>query len=251
MATLDVSIDALKAQFEQINDIDQKLAAASGAASAGKRSILNRAVSDQQDTSGPVVANFVAELENSNFEIETLAGVVYGIIKGLEDSYKDQIDAWLDEQAKELEESAEDISDNERDELVAEAKKLRQVYTAMRNMLEIMGEDVSSVPEPKRLTGARGARGPRMKKRYNYTFDGKPRSDSMNNISSIFATECGDIEGWTGTKDLKEFMANNKFDFDNPPDNYEVTLPNGKVLSMVVDTVEESYEGEGDESDED
>lgn len=248
-----VTVESLQETYDAIVSIDEKIDAASGTTAAGKRAMTNRLVEDEKDSWTPAVQNFVGEIRNGNLPIEKVIGVVNGIISGLTSEFGAEMDEHLDAEVERLKSQAPEVSESELEELLNEGREQRKVYDAMRTVLDLLGEDVSGIPTPKRLSGARGPRGPRLSKKYNYTIDGKGRSDNTNTLSSIYQTDIKGTEGcedWTGTKQLKEFMAENGFDFDDPQDEFEVTLPNNKVLGMTVASVDESYGSDGDEGEE-
>jgi hypothetical protein len=233
---ISVSPDTLRAKFDEIAVIDEKLDSVSGGADSGKRALANQIASETSGSWKKVADNLVASLAKIE-DPNDLTGAVTGLIKSVNDSFKESIDKYLTEQVEARKNDAPAVSDDEVAELSTSRKELVEQYKALRQILEMFGNDVSTIPEPKKRTGSRGKRGPRVLTNFSFSIDGKERTSSQNSLSSIANTVCADLN-WK-TADLKNWLAEQGLDFQNPEDSWEYTLPNGKVISGVVMEVDD------------
>jgi hypothetical protein len=227
---ISVTLDSLRDKYSEIETIDQQLDAASGSESAGKRALVNALVAENEN----VWKKPADSLVNSLNKIEDVAirtAAFHGVVKALNDSFKDQIEEFLAKEVEARKSDAVVVPPEEIETLSTSRKNLVEQYKALRNILEMFGQDVTTVPEPKKRTGARGKRGPRVLQGYNYSIDGKERSASQNSLSSIANTVCSDL-GWK-TVDLRNFLTEQGIDLTDPPETFSVTLPNNHVLAAV------------------
>lgn len=235
-AGISVTPDTLRAKFDEIDAIDSKLDSVSGGADSGKRALANQIASETSASWKKVADNLVTNLGKIE-DPNDLTGAVTGLIKAVNDSFKESIDKYLTEQVEARKSDAPAVSDSEIDELTSSRKELVDQYKALRQILEMFGNDVSAIPEPKKRTGSRGKRGPRVLTNYSFSVDGKERTSSQNSLSSIANTVCSDLN-WK-TLDLKNWLGEQGLDFQNPPEEFSYTLPNGKVLSAVAVEVDD------------
>lgn len=249
MEGISVTPEALRAKVNEILELDEQLAAASGSTALGKRALANSITSEREGVWRELVdavVNKIAEAESDN---EALVALVTALDKGVTDRFGKQVDEFLQAQVEANSSEQIKLSDDELQNLTNHAKELRKQEKALREILVMFGMNVDDIPEPKRLTGSRGKRGPRVFSRYNYSVDGQPRTESQNSLSSIANTVAPD--DWNTPK-LREFISSQGIDINNPPDEWSVTLPNGKVVSAVKKSVEDVYEtSDDDDGDED
>lgn len=244
MTEIAVSPEVLRSKYGEIVVLDEKIAAASGSDSAGKRAIANAIASETTDIWTPVAEQVVAHVQTLSGN--DLVGTFTALVRALNENFREDVDGILSGLVEERSSDVPQVSDEELEDILKQRKVLSDEYKALRNILEMFGQDVSDIPEPKRMTGSRGPRGPRTLSKYDYSIDGEPRSKTQNSLSSIANTVCKDLN-WK-TKDLREFLVSQGLDLENPGDTWEYTLPNGKVLSAVKSAEDEDSEGETGET---
>jgi hypothetical protein len=249
---LQVSPALLKSLYSDISQLDEKIASASGNDSAGKRAIANAIAADTSDDWN-AVATQVVEFA-SDLTIEQKIGLLTGVTKALKDALGDDVDEYLTAKAEENKSDAPEVSDEELNTLLATRREKTDQYKSIRNILEMFGSDVSDIPEPKRMTGSRGPRGPRTLSNFDYSVNGEPRSKSQNSLSSIASTVCGPL-GWK-TKELREYLVSQGLNITEPPETWSYDLPafpDGKVVTIsAVKSADAPEEPESDtEPDED
>jgi hypothetical protein len=234
---ISVTPDTLRAKFGEIQVIDEKLDAVSGGADSGKRALANQIAAETSGSWKKDADKVIALFQKNQEDPNLLVGYVTGFIKEINDNFKESIDKFLTEQVEARKNDAPVVSDDEVAGLTTDRKELVEQYKVLRQILEMFGHDVSTIPEPKKRTGSRGKRGPRVLTNFSFSIDGKERTSSQNSLSSIANTVCADLN-WK-TADLKNWLAEQGLDFQNPEDSWEFTLPNGKVISGVIMEVDE------------
>lgn len=253
--SLTLDIEALQSKASEVATLDEKLDAASDSENAGKIALTNQLVKEHEDVWKPVSDQLNTAIETElGTNPETLAASYNGILRSLREKFKKTVEEYIvarvEENKTETDESAK-VSQEEYDAWMTERRELVKQFQAMKEVMELVGMDVDSVTPPKKRTGApRGKRGPRTFTNYQFSIDGKPRAESSNSLSSIAGTVTKDLN-WR-VNDLHNFLTENDIDLQNPPESFEVTLPNGKVLSGVRQEVPEgSVSDEEPEEDED
>lgn len=237
---ISVSVDTLKEKYNEIAEIDEQLAAASGSTTRGKRAIANQLITEYEGTFGDKVEAVVKTF--ADFDDDVLAAAVYSLKKAVKDELEERVDDFLEAKVAETQEETPELSEDEVSGLVDTRKERYQEYKAVKEILEMFGEDISGVPEPKSMRGARGPRGPRALSKYQYSLDGEALPSSRNTIASI-ASE----NGFEKAKDLRDFLKEQEIDTSNPPVEWEVELPNGVTLSA---SKKEEFITEEDEEEE-
>lgn len=242
-----VSVDlaSLQAKYDEISALDEKLDAASGSEAAGKRAIASAIASETESSWRKAADSILKGLAGQ--DVKTQVGVYTGLIHTLQDQYRDVVDEFLSEEVERTKADQPQVSQEEVEELTKQRRVALDQFRALRNILDIFQTDTTTVPEPKKRTGSRGPRGPRVLKGFNFFIDGVARSESQNNLSSIANTVCDDL-GWK-TAELKNFLTENGVDLENPGSGFEVTLPNNKVLKAVAGPVSETDSEETPEED--
>lgn len=252
---ISVTPDKLKAKLTEINQIDEQLDAASGSEQAGRRALANQ-YADQYKTQWVKPAEQITNVLKNTEDQEEVAAIFYGIVNSLSKEFKTKIDAFLDNQVQENKVDSPKLNDEEIQTLQKERREAVDQYRALRQILEMFGSDVSGIAEPKKMTGSRGKRGPKVLENYVFFIDDKERPGSS--LSILANTVTSDLK-WK-TNDLRNFL-NEKlaefgdgFSLENPPggeDGFEVTLPNGKVFKAVPGEPEAVEDSNGEEPDDD
>lgn len=241
---ISVNVGMLQSKYDEISEIDEKLDAASGNEQAGKRALSNRIAEETKSQWEDPVSNIVSSF-NQIEDLTVLIGAINGLQKLLKDNFGEKTEAYLKEQVEASKKDAPQVSADEVEQLLNNRKDLVNQYRALKNMLDVFGIDSSSVPEPKKMTGSRGKRGPRVLTNYAFSIDGKELSASQNSLSAVANNICKDIAGGWKVKDLREFLTAQGIDLTNPPSEFEVTLPNNKVLgAKVVEVDDDDVEDE-------
>ncbi len=245
-----VDPEALRALSLEAARLDEEIAAASGSVSQGKRAYLNSLVNTRMDDDlNSFVQDIVSNLSNVS-EVEDLIALTESLDRAIKQHFGEQIDKHVDAylEANKPEES-EKVSDTELESMMDKARTLRKRFDSMAGVLEMFGFDISDIQRPKRLSGSRGPRGPRTLSKFDYFVDGVARTKHQNSLSSIASTLLKDTE-LGKTKHLREWLVQQGLDIENPPDEWEYTLPNGKVLKAVKSEETDEYEA-SDDDDED
>jgi hypothetical protein len=238
---LSVDVNTLLDKYQEIASVDEQLDAASGSEQAGKRALANSVSAETQKSWEKPVSNLVKTIQGFDSP-ELIVGTYTAIQKALRDNFQEQVDKFLTELAASRQSETVTLTPEQLEELNTARKQLVEEYKAIANILEMFKFDISGVPTPKKRTGSRGPRGPRVFGRYVFSIDGKERTASQNSLSSIANTVCKDL-GWA-TADLRNFLVENGFDVENPPETFEVVIPDpvNKTLTMVLS--EDEDEGE-------
>lgn len=247
---LNVSVEELQSVYDEIANLDDKIAAASGSDTMGKRAYLNSLFNDRQETLQPFIDQVINHLRTNLENPEDLAAAVTGLDKAINDAFSKSVDELATKYVEANKTETPQVSEDELNQLTNEARELRKKYNAMRGVLEMFGFDVASVPEPKKMSGARGPRGPRTLSSFNYHVDGKPRTESQNSLSSIANTVFKDTP-FSQTKALREELARQGLDLQNPPDEWEYTISIGDGKSVKISAFKSSEKDEFVKSDDD
>lgn len=225
-AGVEVTPDALRDKFEEINEIDVRLDAASGG-TRGKRAIKSALVIEHSDKNEKFVDSVLNTLNEKLTGEQRLAAVVH-LSRVLKDAFSDEVDEYVDEKIEEQQEEQEALSEAEADALIEQRKELHSQYNALKNILEMFGTDVSDIPEPKSRRGRRGKRGPRTLSQFQYSIDGEELDEDSNSLATV-----AQRLGVDGVKELKRIVSeenNIPLTKDEVPDDWEVKI-NDHVLA--------------------
>lgn len=249
---IQISVSRLQEIFDEITVVDDKLAAATGSTEMGKRAYANSLVVEHGSEFESLIEQLVTGFGNVTDTPAILTAGVTAVQTALKDKFGKQIDEFLTAYVESNKSEAPEVSESEVDELTSQAKELRKQYNVLRPTLEMFGLDPSSVPEPKKMTGSRGKRGPRTLSFFDYSVDGKERSKTQNSLSSIANTVFKDTEFGT-TKALREELARQGLDLQNPPEtwSYTLALPDDKSVTISAVKNEEKDEFSSSDDDED
>lgn len=250
---LNVTVEELQSVYNEIDALDSQIAAASGSDAMGKRAYLNSLFNERQPSLQPFIDQVIMHLTTQlSDDPESLAAAVNGLDRAISDAFGKQVDELATKFVEANKTEAPAVSDEELSNLTNAARELRKRYNALRGVLDMFGFDVSSVPEPKKLSGARGPRGPRTLSNFNYFVDGKPRTESQNSLSSISNTVFKDTP-FREAKALREELARQGLDLQNPPEEwaYDVVLDGDKKVKIsAVKSAEKDEYVKSDDDDE-
>lgn len=243
---ISVNVDLLMNKYREIAAIDEKLDSITDA--GGKRAIANAIVDETKDSWEKPVTSVIASLTGISDD-RVLVGSYTALVKALRESFNERVDKFLTEQKESQGTEVVQLSADEISALTTQRRQLNEEFKALEQVLELFDMDTSNVPRPKKRTGSRGKRGPRVFSKYVFSIDGTERTASQNSLSSIANTVCkgeGFENDWK-SGDLRTFLSEQGIDLTNPPDSFSVTLPNGKVLSAQKQEAGEDEEEEEDE----
>lgn len=252
-----VDVSVLEGTRQEIAELDEQLQAASGSATAGKRSIANEYAERYSETWEPNVTQVEQWL--ASLDEDELVGAYTAINKAIRGKYAETVDKVLEIQFDERKDQAPTFTDAQITEMVDARKEKVKHFRALKELLKMFGQEVDHVADPPKWVGTRGPRGKRVwGKKYRFSIgerdnDGnvinlKERTDSQNSLSSIAATVMK-----TETRELQKILADAGIT-DTPPDEGEVDFPdaNGKtrVLRWVKTEVAEVEDEEDEDDDE-
>lgn len=244
--TLSLSVDNLKAKADEIAAIDAQLDADSD--KAGKVAIQNSLASAHEDKWKSVADKLISAFENID-DVDVFVANYSGVMSALRTKFKERVDTRLTELFdKKQAEGGEQVTltDEQIAELTTQRREFVEQFKALQNILKLYGQDVSTVPAPKKRTGSRGKRGPRVLTGYTYLVDGEERKGSLSTIASTVTKELG----WK-VSELRNYLIEKGIDLNDPPPQFEVELPTDppKTLTAVKGVVTASDE-EDEEDDE-
>lgn len=227
-----------------IKAIDEKLAYES----AGKTKVLNEAVNGVAENQD--LQNFITNARNliDQFHGAERIGIIVTLRRLLrEEDYEKEVNDYVNANVVKVEKP----SDEEIAELREKRKKAVNVAESIKNLIgQTHPERAAQLPEFKNLRGAvgkTGARGPRLKKDYNFVVDG-----------DIVGTTLGDVKDAVKADSVKTLRGkieeqNPNFDWDNSPSRFEFSFndSDGKVHKIVASekSNNESPSDPGDDDD--
>lgn len=246
-----IDLTALQSLAQQIVQVDEKLAAASGNETAMKQSVIDKVVAENRAGIDTVINTLLPQFGGGTapdgspippLPVGVLVGVFYELPKAMGEEFSGQIDEIV---GKKVEELSAGVKQNV-DPLKAERKELVDTFKAMEAILNHLKIDTSSVPLPRRSggrpSGSGGGRSGAGKSGQNkegmrYYIDGKAQPPSQNSLSS---TNWYSSMGCAGTPEapdrfttpqFREYLTGNHIVYDGSVDAWEVKLPNGKTVS--------------------
>jgi len=244
MSGIQVDKESLVAKKREIDEMDVVLDAQSGSKSAGKRAVIN-----SLETRGNTdFTNSVVDKLLENFEDEELIATYFTLVSALEESLKEDAEIFVDARVKEGSVSnAEKLSDAELVDLAAKRKSAVEEFKALKNILEMFGQDVDDISVPKTRRGSRGPRGPRTLSKYQYQVNETVLEPSVNSLSTV-AKLCGHD---TKVKELRTHIESQGIDLKSPPAEWEAELPHevGTLKAYPLPEYKEELETDDDEDD--
>lgn len=233
-----VSRESLLENLRQINDIDERVNAAAGNKSAGRRAIANQLATQYSQVANPVSDQLSKFLDG--LDQETLAGVFTKLIEDVKNQFAKSVDTFLDTKVETLP-TAPPLSSEEAAELSDRRKTLVITHNALRTVLEMFHTEVSDIPEPKKRTGATGVRGPRPSSLIDWEIDDE---DFKGKIAAV--AEKLDFPGENlrnKAKAIRVWIEENvkdaegkAIDMSNPPARMSFVAPNGATVVGTYDT---------------
>lgn len=225
-------------------EIDEKLDSLTDTKAAGKRATINKLIAEAEDSWKPLVDSFQAKLGTA--PEETMLGVFYGITRGLSDVFGKQAAEKLDEIVNTLPEATPLISPEE----VPALQKLRSEFYAQIKATINLAEQfygASDMVMPRKRTGSKGPRGKRALSFYTFYVEDKEYANLKAVIEDY--TQFEKVSALTAA--IKEVGENSdpKWNLTEPPEQWEFTLPDGKIL-VGKDTRDDSDEGDDEDEDE-
>lgn len=219
-----VSPEVLREKVEAIAEIDTQLDAATGG-TAGKRAIANQVVAEHTDKVQKFVDSVVAQLAEK-FEDEVQVAAYTALNNSLK-PVGESVDKFLEAAVAAQTKDAVTLSEEEVGNLSTERKELYEQYKAIKNILEMLGGDISDVPEPVIRRGSRGPRGPRALSQFQYAINGEELSDDDNSLGFVASRE------GVSTKELKAHIESKNVPLAAAKiaDDWEVELPSGATLT--------------------
>lgn len=241
---MEFSPEGLRKFYQEINGIDEKLDAASGSAKAGRRAVTSQLIAAHQEQ----VTGYTDSLNENlaNLDDETLVAIVSGIQKFLEDQYDDRVDGIVDERIAANKSAATEVklSDEETAALLERRRSLLKTFDALRTLLSGFPqyeEELGTIPDPKRRTGPRGSRGPRLLSQYDYFVDGEEVPG--NSLAAVVAL----LPGIEKVEELKVNFEGQGWNRKAPGDEFEYevsgkTVKGVKNAALAVDDTDEEEE---------
>lgn len=253
-----MQVDLATAQelFSEIESLDEVIAAASGSTEAGKRAIANQIAAETESEYSKTVSQVVSAITKIEDE-KVQVGLFTALQTALKKNFGEAVETYLNKEVEARKTDTPSVSPEELEKAVTDRKELVNRFKALKNLLDMWGEDTSVLGEIKQWRGPRGPqgkRGPRLPKNLQLSIDGKDRSATQNSLSSIAATVCkgeGFESDWSAN-DLRTWLGEQGFDFENVPATFEYTLPNGKVLAgrLTDDVADDDDDENEDETEE-
>jgi len=233
----------------QIDEIDEKLDAAAGSQTAGRRALTNSLIKDNQETVDKLASQMTEVFNRMRTEkpVEFFVGVYSGVLREVAKSFDDTVKEYLDSQVEKVKENTPSFTEEELKGLSEDRKDLAKKWRGIREILEMMEEDLEGVEEPKRRTGSHGKRGPRKISLFTWSVDGVRQAAEVDTLAGVAASN-----GYENAKELRDALNTAGVDTKNPPDQISFSLKNGKTLTGVkkaVDTEDDTEEDEDEDED--
>lgn len=235
---LQVLHDDLHAKIDQI---DEKLDSQVNQKTAGKRSIVNGLIEDAKGSWEPVGNQLVEQLKTAPVDVQI--GIYYGLLRMLNGEFSKSLSEAVDDLAKDIPETpAEVISEEELKELSAARSELYAKVKQLVEMNETFGGG-ANMRMPKRRTGGRGPRGPRAISAFTFEVEGTTYG-KLKDVAEVY-------DQYDKVKDLTAAIRAAGIDLKNPPERFEFTLPDGKILVGIKgDLPATESDDDGDEEEE-
>lgn len=243
---IQVTPDALREKGSAIAEIDVTLDSQAGSKSAGKRAHRNAIVAEANTD---FVSSVISTL-NDKFPDQTERFAAYfALSDALDEAFGKEADAFLEDLVNSSQATdAEKLSDEEISALEEQRKTLVNEFKALKNILEMFGQDVSDVPDPKIRRGSRGPRGPRTLSKFQYRVNETDLEDDVNSLSTV--AKLAGLDG--GVKELKSIITDAGVDLKNPPTEWDVEVNElVHLYASVMPQYEADFENGDDESDDD
>lgn len=243
MAGIQVDVEALKAKSAEIQEMDVVLDAQSGSKAAGKRSVQNKLIAENAEDK--FIQSVIDNLRKK-FEGDALYATVLALSSQVDDEFSDEIDQRVDEIVESQKtEDVEKLSDEQVAELQETRKEKVKEFKALANILEMFGQDISSVPEPKVRRGSRGPRGPRTLSKFQYQVNETVLDPEVNSLATV-----AKLSGGVKVGELKKHIEAQGIDLKNPPAEWTAELPHdvGTLTATALPEYADDFAEEEDEN---
>lgn len=214
-----------------INDIDRKLDSRLDPSVAGKRTLINERIESTKDSWEDAVNGLLSQLAEA--DIDTQIGAFHGILKNLNENFKDKVNTALEELVKNAPKPTPLIEESEVEGL---SKTRSDLYGKVKQLIEMakpFGDD-EGMYMPSKRTGKSGKRGKRQLSYFNF-YIGDKKFETLKEVAEAYPAvfeKAADITKAlrAGTKNA-EGETIGAIDTTNPPDVFEFLLPDGEVLT--------------------
>jgi len=173
---------------KQIGTLDEQISASSGSEAAMRKSVTARYATENSGMIDQLMTSFLPQL--AKLELAVLVGFLDALPERIEDEYGEQVKQLVDGEVKRLSESTQSNVGPLREK----RKTLVEQFKAVRSVLDLMGIETSSVPDPKRgggrpagsgSSGSSPSKTGKNKDHYRFTMNGERRPPSQNSFSSL------------------------------------------------------------------
>lgn len=249
----DVNLSDLYDQLKSAVDaIDEKLDSQIDSEAAGKRKLTNELIELHEGTWKPVSESLIAQL--ADVPEDAKIGFYYGLVRAMNEAFNKPLTAALDK--KVAEQPKVEIVPIPQEELDLLSKTRSDLYGKIKSLIEMaknFGMD-EGMEMPKKRTGKAGKRGPRAISFFSFEVDGKSY-DTLKEVQDEYSSTYEKVSSLTKAIRESEYKGE-KINLTTPPDRFEFTLPDGKILIATKDEEKvanppvENDSDDGDDSDE-
>lgn len=238
---VNVTPEVYRERALQLANLYEQISQASGSGkSAGERAIANRLV-EKYNREVEDLFNQLSRAFNS-VDTELMVALYTGLKRRIEKNFSDKVDEFLTAEAEKNKSDlpTEDVDINK---LTEEYKEGVKQLGLLKSVLEMFGhkDSIADVEPPKKMTGARGPRGPRALSLVQFSIDGTDLSAADNSVTEVArklgfddkteTNDKGEEVKTTAGKQFREFLAANGVDVKNVPDTFgPFTGPNGSTV---------------------
>jgi hypothetical protein len=224
-----------KKTWNAIAEIDEKLDA--GSEAAGKRKLTNELVENSRGEWEEATNDLIKQMRESDLSADKLAGIFYGIIRGLSSEFEDEAKTFIISQVEAAPKAEDTLSDEDKKALASERSELAKQINQIIEMAGVFGEyeEGSEWAKPKRR-GAVGKRGKRALTFYDWSVDGVEVDEDDNSVKGVSVKL-----GFEKQADFTKALKDAEVDTTSPPDSFSVTI-NGHEVSATRVTDEELEE---------
>lgn len=223
---ISVTVDSLREKADEIAAIDAQLESANGGGSGGKRAIANRFARENAEQVEQIVAQIQNYLADANDEVR--AGVFFGLEKRLNEVVGQQATKFVESlaEANKSDEPQEKLDPEVLANLRDQRKQKVQEFGALKGILEMFGQDISEIEEPKSGRGGpKGERGPRAINQMVWTVDGQEVPADKSTLSGVASVVS------MSAKDFKAALTEAGVDTKNPGEGFTTTVNGREVVA--------------------
>jgi len=246
----DVAVEAPKSLpeihqelMEVITDIDTKLDSLTDSETAGKRKVGNDLVEAATATFNPVVEQLVPQIQGMDENVQ--AGVYLGLVRALRTAFGESVDKLIASIAETMPKPEPLVTEEEAKVLSKTRSELYQKAKSVVDLAQQFGNQTLEMPKMRR--GSRGKRGPRALSFYTWAINGEEVPDEKNNVKGV-SEILGFAKAAEFTKALRDGRENEqeKIDTTNPPDEFNWTHPDGRIVNAKREEDDDDETSEDD-----